>query len=261
MRDRIRIAALRAAVAVLLSVTGCATFGVFETAQTAPKGGVQVGGAITPINVVSIDNVDYYGYDQTGSSVYSLFVPFASLFAKVGLSEKIDLGTTWTFGTEALSLGEYLGYTPSFGPQVGLNGKYQFQSGATDGALLLSTSYYSISGEGYDASYYSIGPRLLFSREQKGSFPYMLNVGASLAGMHSGGEGGSGSAGALTALAGAGLPFRLGTDRSVRIMPELQFSIPVSKDEAWNDLGMPDAFITSIGVSLGYVGAERSEKR
>ncbi len=260
MRDQIRIAALRAAVAVLLSVTGCATFGVFETAQTAPRGGVQVGGAITPLNVVSVDNVDIYGY-ETGSSVYSLWVPFASLFAKVGVSEKVDLGMTWTFGTQALSLGDYPGYGSVLGPQVGLNGKYQFQSGTTDGALLLNTSYYSYSGEGSSASYYSIGPRLLFSREQQGSFPYMLNVGASYAGVHSGGGSYSSGGVALTALAGAGLPFRVGTERSVRIMPELQFSIPVSKDQAWSDLGMLDAFITSIGVSLGYVGAERSEKR
>jgi hypothetical protein len=259
MRNQVRIAALQAAVVVLLSVAGCATFGVFETAQTAPPGGVQVGGAITPLNVVSTQGSEYgYGY-PTGSSVYSYFGPFASLFAKVGVSERLDLGTTWTFGTATPFQGTDLGYSSLLGPAVGLNGKYQFLRGATDGALLLSGSYYGVAGEGTSVAYYSIGPRFLFSSERQGSFPYLLNVGANYGGFSSDYdyEGSSTSGGALTALAGAGLPFRLGTDRSVRIMPELQLSIPLSKDEAWSELGLPDAFVTSIGVSLGYVGAER----
>jgi hypothetical protein len=260
MRKQIRIAALGGVAAVLLSVTGCATFGVFETAQTAPPGGVQVGGAITPLNIVSTEGSDGYGH-PTESDLYSLFIPFASLFAKVGVSDRVDLGATWTFGNAALFLGSYGGYSSALGPQVGLNGKYQFLRGATDGALLLSGSYYGIASEGYSVSYYSIGPRFLFSSERQGSFPYMLNVGASYAGMHSDGEGSPGGGGAFAALTGAGLPFRLGTNRNVRIMPELQLSIPLSSEESWSEIGFPDAFVASFGVSLGYVGAERSEEQ
>jgi len=254
MRDQVRIAALGAAVAMFLSVAGCATFGVFETAQTAPPGRFHLGGAVTPLHIVSVTN-NGYGY-STERSAYTLFFPCATLFAKVGLSDRVDLGTTWSFGNPALFEGIDLGTTWPFGPQVGLNGKFQFLRGSTDGALLLSGSYYGIAGEDYSLSYYSIGPRLLVSSEQEGSFHYMLNVGASYTGVRAGDGYGSEDDGALTALAGAGLPFRLGTDRTVRIMPELQVSIPLStSDETWSGPSL-DAFVASIGVSIGYVGAE-----
>ncbi len=261
MRNRIRIAAVGIAAAILLSAAGCATSGIFETAQTAQPGKFHLGGAVTPFHVISVAD-NGYGYSDEREA-YGLFFPCASLFAKVGLSERSDLGTTWSFGNPALFDDMYLGAGWPLVPLVGLSWKYQFLRGSTDGAFLLNGSYYGmsrLSGEDYSLSYYTIAPRLIVSSEQEGSFPFMLNVGSSYTGVRSSSSGGSSeSNNALTALAGAGLPYRLGTDRTVRIMPELQVSIPLStNDEPWEGPGL-DAFVASIGVSIAYVGRAAGE--
>jgi hypothetical protein len=237
MGDRARRVVLGAAVAAVLLLTGCATFGTFETAQTAAPGQFQFGGALTPAHIISSEG-----------SNGTLFFPFPTLFSKVGVSERVDLGATW-----------------SFGPGVGVNGKYQFLSGPTDGALWLGGSYYGISVSGTGFGVYSIGPRLFLSSEREGSFPYMVNFGATYAGATASSGGNSASGGTLAALLGAGLPFRLGAGRDSRIMPELQVSIPVMSTyeagEGSNTTALLEGFVASIGVCFGYVGPEHSAVR
>jgi len=237
MADRVLRAVLGAAVAAVVLLTGCATFGTFETAQTAAPGQFQFGGALTPVHIISSEG-----------SNGTVFFPFPTLFTKVGVSEQVDLGATW-----------------SFGPGVALNGKYQFMSGPMDGALWLGGSYYGISISGTGFGVYSIGPRLFLSSEREGSFPYMVNFGATYAGASASSEGSSVSGGTLSALLGAGLPFRLGGGRDSRIMPELQVSIPVMSTyeagEGSNSTALLEGFVASIGICFGYVGAEHSGVR
>ncbi len=233
MHVSIRVAALGAALAAVILMTGCATLGTFETARTAEPGQFQFGGAVTPVHVLS---------SEATSGV--LFFPFPAIYAKVGVSQGLDLGAVW-----------------SFGPGVGLNAKYQFLRGPLDGAILVGGSYYGMSMGGTGFGMYFLNSRFFLSSEQQGSFPFMANAGVNYGGASASGGGATASGGTLSAVAGAGLPFRIGGSRSGRIMPELQVSVPVmttfSSGEETNTTAMLEGFIASIGVCFGYVGPDR----
>ena len=233
MHDRIRIVLLGTVLASFALVAGCATFGIFETAQTAPSGRFQAGAAVTPFIFV-------VGEGSAGA----LFYPLPTLFAKIGLSDNSDLGATW-----------------SGGPGLGLNYKYRFGRGRTESALRLNGSFYGVFIDGAGAAVYSFGPRLLFSDERQGSFPWMLNFGAEYLGATAGGDGSSADAGALIALAGVGLPFRVGASRGVRIMPELQLSFPLGAMTSGSGAVSPtllgEGFVAMLGISAAFVGAAR----
>ncbi len=233
MHDRIRIVLLGAALVSFALVSGCATAGVFETAQTAPSGRVQAGAAVTPV-IIGVSE----------GSAGAVFYPLPTLYGKVGLSDNSDLGAAW-----------------SFGPGIGLNYKYRFARGRTEGALRLDGSFYGVFFGGVGAAAYSFGPRLLFSDERPGSFPWMVNFGAEYLGASGSGAGSSTDAGVLIALAGAGLPFRVGESRGVRLMPELQLSFPLgammsSSGEVSPTL-LGEGFVAMLGLSATFAGAQK----
>ncbi len=233
MHTSIRVAALGAALASVILMTGCATLGSFETARTAEPGQFQFGGAVTPVHFI--------GSEEASGA---LFFPFPALYTRVGVAPGFDLGAVW-----------------SFGPGVGLNAKYQFLKGPLDAALYIGGSYYGMSIGGAGFGMYSVSPRFFLSSESRGSFPFMVNAGVNYGGASASGGGSTVSGGTLSVVAGGGLPFRIGGSRSGRIMPELQVSVPVmstfTSGEESNTTAMLEGFVASIGVCFGSVGADR----
>ena len=70
--------------AVLL-FTGCATFGTYETARTAPQGKFHIGGAITPMHMYTSEN----GLTDEKELAF-LFFPLPEFTAKMGVSQNFD---------------------------------------------------------------------------------------------------------------------------------------------------------------------------
>ncbi len=231
MSHRWRLISVALIATVLM--TGCMTTGLYETARTAPPGRFQGGGALTPVHITVTDN-----------GVAGGFLPLPELFAKIGLGPGFDIGARWAFG-----------------PGMALNAKAQFLKGPLDGAIYLSGSFYGFFGGGVGFGTYSLSPRLILSSEKRGGFPFAINGGISYIGAIAGGDGSTASGGTLAAVAGAGLPFRLGGTRSARIMPELAISFPIFSTFEYGGEGISyggiEGFYTSFGISFGHVGPDR----
>jgi len=218
------------ALTVAALFVGCATFGTYETAQTAPPGRFLLGGAITAMHY----------YSTEGSSA-ALFFPFPEISAKLGVSPTLELGARWAFG-----------------PGMTFTGKYQFLKGKLDGAVSLYGSFYGIAVSGASIGFYGLSPRVIFSSEEPGSMPYAFNLGANLQGVAAGAEGTTVSGSAIGLAAGAGLPFRVGAARSARVMPEISLNAPLTSsfkvEEQTGSQSLLGNFTVSLGVGFGAVG-------
>lgn len=216
--------------------TGCATFGTYETARVAPRGTFQGGGAITPVHITT--TVDIWTGQKT---LGFLFFPIPELSGKIGVSDNFELGARWAFG-----------------PGLTATGKYQFLRGPIDGAVSFYGTLYGYSLGGVTLGYYTLEPRFIVSNESPETFPYSVNAGINWTAIFSGAGGQSASAGVLSAVAGVGLPFRLGATRSFRIMPELSLILPlvgsVEAGEASGSVGLLGNFAMSFGVGFGSAG-------
>ncbi len=168
----------------LLLFINCFTVTNFETAQTAGSGNFEFGGSFSPVMMLA---------NQSGSN--AVILPFADISAKLGITDRFDIGARW-----ALPFGIYA------------NTKYQFLRNGIDGALFLEGSYFGPL-TGSDAGFYTINPAVIFSREQEGTFPFSVLLGFFTIGI--------GSENTTALKANIGFPFRIGNNRSVRIMPEI----------------------------------------
>jgi hypothetical protein len=173
-----------ALISFVLLFTGCISFTNFETAQTAAPGRFQFGGSFSPIVILS---------SETGGG--SVILPFADLSAKIGLTDRFDIGARWV-----LPFGMYL------------NTKYQFLKNNIDGALFVEGSYYGAVGED-NTAYYTVTPAIIFSREKPGQFPFSILLGLF--------NQGTGSTNTSAIKANLGFPFRIGAQHSIRVMPEI----------------------------------------
>jgi hypothetical protein len=226
---------LFAAVASIL-MTGCITLGLYETARTAAPGEFQFGGWVSPAHVVVAEG-------EGGA----LFFPFPGLYAKLGVAPGFDLGATWAMG-----------------PGLGLNGKLQFARGPVDAALHLGGGFYGFFGFGSGGlGFYSLSPRLVISSEEQGRFPIAVNGGVNYLGVTEGGDGYSYGSGAMMLAGGLGFPLRLGKDRSLRVMPQLDVNVPVygtaDYGEGYETYDMFNGALVSFGISAAYVGKDRTD--
>jgi len=226
---RNRAGLIGAAVVAFILVSGCATFGTYETAQTTPKGRLAFGGAITPLHV-------YGGGGEAGM----LFFPLPELSGKLGVSDNFELGARW-----------------GFGPGMTFTGKYCFSRGSMDAAFATYGSLYGLAAGGAGFAIYNLTPRVILSSEAEGSFPFSVNAGLGFSGVFAGAENGTVSGSAFSAVGGFGLPFRVGGRRSTRIMPEFSISLPIissfESDETSGSEALLGNFSVSVGVGFGSV--------
>jgi len=217
---------LSAVLACACLLTGCYTMGLHETARTAPPGAFEGGGILTPV-FVSLDS---------GAGGIVVF-PYPELYGKVGLSDNFDLGIRWAFG-----------------PGLGVDGKYRFVSKGVEVAARLGTSFYGFYGSGIGIGYYTLSPRVVVSQEPESGLPWAFNAGVDYFGMFASVEQEGAGAGMLSLRAGAGLPFRV--VRSLRIMPEVDVSVPLvgsfSPGGGIEFLPGGGAILT-LGISIGRV--------
>lgn len=216
---------------LVVVLSGCATFGTNETARTIPPGKFAFGGAVTPVFVAR-------GTDERTSFI---FFPFPELYGKLGVSDKFEVGMRW-----------------GFGPGATFTCKYWFARGMLDAAFAGYGSFYGMSDGRFMYGVYSISPRVILSNEAKGSFPYAVNTGIQFAGVTAGEIGSTVSGSALSVVAGAGLPFRLGSERSLRVMPELSLSLPLLTTLDLGSYGgssqsLLGSFTVCVGIGLGSV--------
>jgi hypothetical protein len=175
----------------------------FETAQTTQANSIGFGAGFSPI-YISSDN--------------GLFIwPMTRFMFKYGVNNNVDIG-----------LGTMIsGWIPG----LIINTKYQFKRDNLDGAAYLEGSYYGFNlAHGEDNNKYRIltlRPGVIFSQEQKGKFPYSINVGLhyylvkhTLNNQHNDNS-------AVSLAANIGLPLRFGHNRAMKLMPEVGFVTPI----------------------------------
>jgi len=217
-----------AVVAAVVILGACATFGTYETAQTTARGKFGFGGAITPVHVSG---------DTNGIS--SQLLPLPEISGKLGVSDNFELGARW-----------------GFGPGMTLTGKYCFRRGPLDAALVTYGSLYGMAMEGVSLWIYGVNPRVIVSREAADVFPFSASAGLGFSGVGAGVEGQTASGSVLSAVAGFGLPFRVGEQRDVRFMPEVSLSLPiVSSFQAGGSTGTTSllgSYSMSLGVGFGF---------
>ncbi|MEO0075245.1 MAG: hypothetical protein ABIK31_03960 [candidate division WOR-3 bacterium] len=212
----------------LILLLSCTTFTSYQTAQTTSPNQLKIGGAITPV---------FIGISG-GAGAY--FVPIPEIEAKLGVSDNLDFGARW-----------------SFGPGVALNTKYQFLKNNFDGAIFLEGSFYGLMSHGEGFGFYSFKPTLLFSREKAGMTPFSFGIGLYHFGVITGD-----ATGGFTSLCGhVGIPYRIGANRNIRIMPELTFLVPLfSNYHSNNQSGFTtslDALAITFGIGVANVSSLR----
>ncbi|NPV13653.1 hypothetical protein HPY86_01810 [candidate division WOR-3 bacterium] len=217
-----RIRCLIVCLVALIILSGCSAFRIYETAQTTPPGRFALSGTFTPISISS--SIFKYKYNEV------LVLPIPALSLRMGITDNFDLGLNFD------------------GPSIGgtVTGKCRLLRGPLDGALAAYGSAYIIPVLRYAFSLYRLESRFIISRETPGVF--LFSASARLKCM-----GALGSFESLSGMLGFGLPFRLGKQRSFRIMPGLSIDIPIYPGiNTGNDLHM------DIGVGFGY--APQSKK-
>jgi hypothetical protein len=187
--------------------------------------------------------VPIHYYDMGEGMTTTSFFPIPVLYARYGISPRFDVGVDWVPG-----------------PDLTVNGKWQFTDLKLDGALAVSGSFYGFAFGGTGVGAYSLSPRLILSKEAAESFPWMVNAGVNYGGYVGGtaGLGGTVSGNYVSFVAGAGLPFRLGQTRTFRIMPEVSAEVPVSTSVDYAgesaSTSLAGMLRVSIGVGFTYVG-------
>ncbi|MEO0074252.1 MAG: hypothetical protein ABIK43_06315, partial [candidate division WOR-3 bacterium] len=154
--------ALWLAICMMLIFPGCATFlGTYDTARVAPKGEFQIGAAVTPVNIYTTQepgvNTRTFGF---------LLFPFPEVNARVGISDRTELGFRW-----------------GLGPGLTATSKYQLARGRTDAAISLNGSYYRYGAGNEAFGYYGLESRVMMSRECPDALPYSASAGVSLLGI------------------------------------------------------------------------------
>ena len=205
-------------------LAGCVSLGLHETARTTPTGKFEFGGIVTPIIVL-------FAEDEGAGVVF----PIPEMYARLGLSDNSDLGFRWAFG-----------------PGVGVDYKHRLASGGVDVAARLGGSFYGLFFGGEGVGYYSLSPRIIFSKEPVSGTPWAFNAGLDYIGVF--GSGMDGSSGGSLLRAGFGLPFRA-FESKVRIMPEISIILPLATGDAFGDdeLLLGRGGLLSLGFSLGNV--------
>ena len=222
-----------AALSCACLLDGCISLGLHDTARTAPPGQFEYGGIVDLSCAPAEEDVPAQAW------------PWPGLYARVGLSDKSDLGLRWTFD-----------------PGIGVDGKYRLASGGVDVAVRLGASahYYPyglflFEMTSDDVGLFSLSPRVIVSSEPESGLPWTVNAGVD----YNGAFGRYGS-GVLNLRAGAGLPFLAG---STRITPEVGVSLPLSTDSDHFEgaPGFSDQAVMTLGVSVGSVAAAEDEGR
>ena len=231
LRTLVRLSLILSSVCLL---GGCITMGLHETARTTPKGKVECGVIAAPLIVVQ-------GTESTVEEWPVIVMPYSELSANIGLSDNSDIGFRWAFN-----------------PGIGINGKYRLACGGVDVAARLGASFYyypfGLLSAGNDWTCYSLSPRIVVSREPESGLGWAFNAGLDYYGMSliAGAEEITGRE--LVFLgAGAGLPFR--PFKSVRLMPEVDVSLPLQgsvdyEGGTWFLPGMYHYPRLSLGISL-----------
>jgi len=228
---RIRLGSSVPVLVAALLLAGCYSTGLYETARVAPPGSFEVGGTAIPAS-----------FGGSGSSLIGVSLPSVELAGRVGIAPKADMGIR--FGIR---------------PGADLSVKYQFLQGQTDGALSTTLSLWALGVSGATVGQATLTPRLVFSGEEPGSFPWAVNAGLGYSLLFTASSGYSpASARALSLLGGVGIPVHVGQSREVRIMPEFSAGIPIIAGTGDSgDLGLfPSTFSLQLGINVQYVGAE-----
>ncbi len=226
-----RLLRLAASLAVVLVFGGCFTFGLHETARTAPPGGFE--------GSVGMNPLVYFADEHGGEPAFWMFPVLAGRF---GVAENFDLGVYWVFG-----------------PGLGMSAKWQLARGQVDAALQGRASFYGLFIGDAGAGFYTLNPRVIVSSEAPGAFPFCLNAGFDYWGLAAFGGGEVEGGGTLFLSGGVGLPVRLGQRRQVRFMPELSFMVPTATGTTFGEEGAsftidPQGLIASLGFSLAVAG-------
>lgn len=223
-----RIGLLVTVVLAAALLPGCMGTMLYETARTTPPGKAQFGGSLTPVHIVA-----------TGDGIGGTFIPLPDLFVKLGVAPGFDLGARWAFG-----------------PGITVNGKAQFMRGKVDGAFHLAGNFTGIfvGGGGFGAA--TLAPRVILSSEPPGGFPFAANAGLSYTGVFAGGDGETASGGTLGAVAGFGLPFRLGAKKTLVLQPEVGVGIPILAGASYSGetefIEALNALSINAGINFGY---------
>ncbi|UCG42535.1 MAG: hypothetical protein JSU73_11805 [candidate division WOR-3 bacterium] len=205
------------AAAWLAALCGCYTLGIQETARTTPPGRREFGGGVTVVPVPP---------DQAEESDPPV-VPFPYARCQFGVAEDLELGLVWTFG-----------------PGLGASAKWRLQRGPVELAVSARATGFVLPRYPFRSMVsWGVHPRVVLSSETAGASPYCLSAGVDMWG-----EAGSGSWTGLSV--GLGIPFRAGSRRQLRVMPEL-YAVRVVASRG--DLGSPTV---AFGVSFCEVAPD-----
>jgi hypothetical protein len=91
----------------------------------------------------------------------------------------------------------------------------------------------------------------VYSTEEEGAFPYEASLGLGMAGAFGSVLGMTVSTTTLTAVAGFGMPFRLGASRGFRLTPEMSARIPFLTSYQGGGYGNSSARVSQLTINIG----------
>jgi hypothetical protein len=170
-------------------------------------------------------------------------MPLPKQTLRVGVTDDTDIGISLI----------------SFSPALGVSAKQMFLEEPVDGAVYLGGEVFFFGFDDFGFGYGNVNPRVVFSQEAEGVFPFMASAGLDYLWGFGYMNDGAASDGCLWAVGTLGLPVRFGSERQIRMMPAIELGVPIYSH--WSDYegeALRGGMMASLGVSIGTAKSDQS---